>query len=79
MLMLSEIYAKWKGFKFRKFVISVGVCLEEHETRIDRYYLPHAFNSSKLLAFSEKVFFFFTPYFQGTVYLENKLPASIQL
>ena len=34
--------------------------------------------SSRLLAFSERVFFQ-TPYFQGDIQLENRLPASIKL
>ena len=52
-LLLSAIDAKWRGFKFREFVIAVGVCLSENGTSLDGYYLPHAFNSSKLLAFME--------------------------
>ncbi len=77
-LLLSAIDAKWRGFKFREFVIAVGVCRNENGTSLDGYYLPHAFNSSKLLAFSERVFFR-TPYFHGNIRLENKLPASIKL
>ena len=77
-LLLSAINAKWRRFKFREFVIAVGVCLNENGTSLDGYYLPHAFNSSKLLAFSERVFFQ-TPYFQGDIQLQNKLPASIKL
>ena len=77
-LLLSAMDAKWRGFKFREFVIAVGVCFSEDGANLDGYYLPHAFNSSKLLAFSERVFFQ-TPYFQGDIQLENKLPASIRL
>ena len=77
-LLLSAIDAKWRGFKFKEFVIAVGVCSDEKGTSLDGYYLPHAFNSSKLLAFSERVFFR-TPYLQGDIQLENKLPASIKL
>ena len=77
-LLLSAIDAKWRGVKFREFVIAVGVCLNENGTSMDGYYLPHAFNSSKLLAFSERTFFR-TPYFQGNIQLENRLPASIKL
>ena len=77
-LLLSAVDAKWRGFKFREFVIAVGVCQNENGTSLDGYYLPHAFNSSRLLAFSERVFFQ-TPYFHGDLRLENKLPASIKL
>ena len=77
-LLLSAIDAKWRAFKFREFVIAVGVCLSKNGTSLDGYYLPHAFNSSKFLAFSERVFFQ-TPYFQGDIQLENRLPASIKL
>ena len=77
-LLLSAIDAKWRGFNFREFVIAVGVCLSEKGASLDGYYLPHAFNSSKLLAFSERAFFR-TPYFHGNIQLENRLPASIKL
>ena len=77
-LLLSATDAKWKRFKFREFVISVGVCFEEHGTHLDGYYLPHAFNSSRLLAFSERMFFR-TPYFQGDIQLESRCPVSIKL
>lgn len=77
-LLLSAIDAKWRGFKFREFVIAVAVCYNESGTSLDGYYLPQAFNSSKLLAFSERVFFG-TPYSQTDIQLENKLPAFIKL
>ena len=77
-LLLSAIDAKWRRFKFREFVIAIGICFSEDGANLDGYYLPHAFNSSKLLAFSERVFFQ-TPYFQGDIQLENKLPAFIKL
>ena len=77
-LLLSAIDAKWRGFKFREFVIAVGVCYNESGTSLDGYYLPYAFNSSRLLAFSERMFFG-TPYSQADIQLENKLPAFIKL
>ena len=77
-LLLSAIDAKWRGFKVREFGIAVGICLNEDEMGLDGYYLPYAFNSSRLLAFSARVFFR-TPYFHGNIRLENKLPASIKL
>ena len=77
-LRLSAIDAKWRGFKFREFGIAVGICHNADEMRLDGYYLPYAFNSSKLLAFSARMFFR-TPYFHGDIRLENKLPASIKL
>ena len=77
-LLLSAIEAKWRGFRFKEFVIAVGSCLNENGMSLDGYYLPYAFNSSKFLVFSERVFFR-TPYFHGNIRLENKLPASIKL
>ena len=77
-LLLSAIDAKWRGFKFKEFVIAVGVCNTENGTSLDGYYLPRAFNSSKLLAFSERVFFK-TPYFHGNIRLQNRIPAFIKL
>ncbi|MYB95083.1 hypothetical protein F4054_10430 [Candidatus Poribacteria bacterium] len=77
-LLISAMDAKWRGFKFREFVIAVAVSDTEDGTRLDGYYLPYAFNSSKFLAFSERVFFRI-PYFHANIRLENKLPASIKL
>lgn len=77
-LSLGAIAAKWKGLRFREFVIGVGICLNDNGESLDGYYLPHAFNSSKFLVFSERMFFR-TPYFHGSIRLENKLPASIKL
>ncbi len=77
-LLLSAIDAKWRGFKFKEFVIGVAVCNTEDGTSLDGYYLPCAFNSSKLLAFSERVFFK-TPYFHGDIRLQNRIPAFIKL
>ncbi len=77
-LLLSAIDAKWRGFRFKEFVIGVGVCNTEDGTSLDGYYLPRAFNSSKLLAFSERVFFK-TPYFQRDIRLQNRIPAFIKL
>ena len=77
-LLLSAIEAKWRGFRFKEFVIAVGTCFNESGTSLDGYYLPHAFNSSRFLTFSERVFFR-TPYFRGNVRLENKLPASLRV
>ena len=78
LLLLSATDAKWRGFKFREFVIAVGVCYNENGVSLDGYYLLQAFNSSKLLTFSERAFFR-TPYFQGDLQLENRLPAFIKL
>ena len=77
-LLISAMDAKWRGFKCREFGIAVGICLNEDEMSLDGYYLPCAFNSSKFLAFSARMFFQ-TPYFHGDIRLENKLPASIKL
>ena len=77
-LLLSAIDAKWRGFKFKEFVIAVGVSNTEDGTSLDGYYLPRAFNSSKLLGFSERVFFK-TPYFHGNIRLQNRIPAFIRL
>lgn len=77
-LLLSAVDAKWRGFKFRELVIAVGICYNESGTSLDGYYLSYAFNSSKLLAFSERVFFG-TPYSQADIQLENKLPAFIKV
>ena len=77
-LLLSATQARWKGLKFREFIISVAVCLDKNGTRLEGYYLPAAFNTSKLLAFSERVFFR-TPYLQADIQLQDGPPVSIRL
>lgn len=63
---ISATSARWYGFAFREFTVSIGVG-EANETGQPReFYLAHAFNSLPLFAFMERTFFH-TPYFPGQI------------
>lgn len=70
--------AKFLGVPFRELSFSVLVCRQENATRQDGAYLVRAFNSCRLFAWCERVFFS-TPYDCGDVRVSAACPASIQL
>lgn len=68
---------KYMGIRFRELSFSVLVSPPER-TWSDAAYLLRAFNSSRLFAFCERMFFS-TPYYHGDVRVSASLPASIHL
>ena len=66
------------GVRFRELSFSVLVSRLEAGVRQDAAYLVRAFNSCRLFAFCERVFFS-TPYFHGDVRVSASLPASMHL
>jgi hypothetical protein len=77
-LLIVAADAKYLGVRFRELSFSVLVSRVEEGIRRDAAYLARAFNSSRLFAFCERVFFS-TPYYHGDVRVSASLPASIQL
>ena len=69
-LLLSAIEAKFRGILFRELSISVRV------GGGDEAYLAHAFNSSRMLAFAERVFFQ-TPYQLAGLTVSERVPAHM--
>ncbi len=69
-LMLSAIDARFRGIPFRELSISVRVGGGEEA------YLAHAFNSSRALAFAERVFFQ-TPYQLAGLTVSERPPAHM--
>jgi hypothetical protein len=63
---LSATSAKWYGFPFREFTVSIGVGEANEAGQPREFYLAHAFNSLPLFAFMERTFFR-TPYFPGKI------------
>ena len=57
---------KWRGFRFREFTLSIGTQPDRATDPRSGFYLPQAFNSSRLFAFSERALFK-TPYAFGAV------------
>ena len=77
-LMLSATEGRWRGFRFREFVIAVGACFSKAGQELDGYYLPSAFNNVKLLAFSERLFFR-TPYLHADIHVASDPPAGMRV
>jgi len=69
---------KWVGIRFREVSFSVVVTPPAKGVHRDAVFLVQAFNSRRLLAISERVFFS-TPYDFGDIQLSSSLPCSIQL
>jgi hypothetical protein len=76
-LLLIAAEMTFKGVRFSELSFSVLVAPAAGESA-DCCFLVRAFNSCRLFAFSERVFFS-TPYYHGDVRLASALPASIQL
>jgi hypothetical protein len=77
-LVVSATALRWKGFKFRELIITVSVGADHNPARHGGFYLAHAFNSSSILAYSERVFFK-TPYHHGQIRVQQQAPALIEL
>ena len=77
-LLIVAADARFWGVRFRELSFSVLVSRQEEGTPQDAAYLLHAFNSCRLFAFCERVFFS-TPYYHGYVGVSASFPACIHL
>lgn len=77
-LLIIAADAKFMGIRFQELSFSVLISWPEEGSRQDAAYLARAFNSRRMLAFSERLFFS-TPYYYGDVRVSALHPASIQL
>jgi hypothetical protein len=66
------------GVRFQELSFSVLVCGPKQASRGDAAYLVQAFNSSRVFAWCERVFFA-APYDYGDVGVSASFPASMQL
>ena len=69
---------KWRGVRFNEFTISIGTQPDRETTAPPGFYLPQAFNSSRLFAFSERALFK-TPYAYGAVTVADRLPVAMSV
>jgi hypothetical protein len=69
---------KWRGFRFKEFTISIGIQPDRETTTPPGFYLPQAFNSSRLFALSERALFK-TPYAYGVVTVTDRLPVAMSV
>lgn len=76
-LQLAAIDSKFRGIPFRELSISVLVS-EDGGATAGGAYLIHAYNSSRLLALAERVFFQ-TPYHLAHLTVEERIPARIEV
>ena len=74
-LLLTAIESKFRGIPFRELSISVLVSNDGGATPAGAY-LAHAYNSSRLLAFAEQIFFQ-TPYHLAQLTMDERIPARI--
>jgi hypothetical protein len=69
---------EWRGIRFNEFTLSIGVHADRGAATQGGFYLPQAFNSSRLFAFSERALFR-TPYTYGAVSVTDRLPVAIEV
>ncbi len=74
-LLLTAIESKFRGIPFRELSISVLVSDDGGATPAGAY-LAHAYNSSRLLAFAERIFFQ-TPYHLTRLTMDERVPARM--
>jgi hypothetical protein len=77
-LLIVAADMRFMGVRFQEVSVSVLVSGPKNDARRDACFLVHAFNSRRLAAFCERVFFS-TPYSYGKIQLSPAVPCSIQL
>lgn len=77
-LILSATDLRWMGKRSQEFTLGLPVSDRPAAEAPAGLYLVHAFNSSRLLAFIERLFFQ-TPYFPAQIEARPGLPARMQV
>lgn len=77
-LLISVTALKWMGFPSRELTISVTVSRNADGSTPDEAYLVHAYNSSVMMAFMERIFFQ-TPYYPAQIEISERIPVSARL
>lgn len=77
-LTISAIAGKFRGLSFREFSVAVAVADGPDGRGHDAMFLAHAYNSSRLMALSERLFFR-TPYYPAEIAVEVGPPASARV
>lgn len=72
-LVISASALVWKGFAFRELIVTIATCTDREQAQPDSFYLAHAFNSSRILAWSERRLFD-TPYAHGDIRINTGEP-----
>jgi hypothetical protein len=74
-ILISAPRLAWMGLHFRELSIGIAVAKREDATAPEGTFLIHAFNSSPLLAWSERTFFG-TPYFPADIEVNTDVPVG---
>ena len=77
-MLLSATDSRYMGRPFNELSVSLAVCQAAEPAQQSGFYLAYAFNSSAMFAFIERVMFK-TPYYQGTIQLENRAPVMMEV
>lgn len=77
-IIVSATELEWKGIRFNEFIINIVISPQIKGQKRDCFYLIQAFNSSSILALSERLFFS-TPYNFGKIILRNEFPVLLRL
>jgi len=75
-LLLSATASSFRGLPFREFSVSVAVSERADGATHDGVYLAQAYNSSRLLAFTEQLFFR-TPYVPAGIQVTERPPVTM--
>lgn len=75
-ILISATQFVWSGILTHEFVVSLSISTSADARHVGAAYLIQAFNSSRMLAFAERVFFQ-TPYEWGKTESVDQVPASI--
>lgn len=72
-LVISATALVWKSLSFRELIVTVATCTDRDQPQPDSFYLAHAFNSSRILAWAERRLFN-TPYTHADIQLNTSAP-----
>lgn len=75
---ITAIASTFRGLRFEEMTVAVSVCERAGRGAPDGFFLAHAFNSRRLFALAERVFFR-TPYYPGAIAVHEQPPAAIRL
>lgn len=78
LLTITAITSTFRGLRFEEMTIAISVCERAGKGAPDGFFLAHAFNSRRLFALAERVFFR-TPYYLGAIGVDEQPPAAIRL
>jgi hypothetical protein len=75
---ITALSSTFRRLRFEEMTVAISVCEGADKSAPDGFFLAHAFNSRRLFALAERVFFR-TPYFPGRIAVHDQPPAAIRL